>query len=277
MAFAAPLLTQLMLSSGERLTLEAWLVLLVVLGAHLIVLKAVERRDWTWLGLGRDSARAPLLVRGAALGAVAIGLPAGLLLAARWLRVEPSADGSWGGAAYALATTLAPAALWEELAFRGYPFAVLRERFGAGIAVGVTSLVFGLLHVQNPDAAPLPIAMVIVAGFFLGGVLLATGSLWAAWAAHFAWNWTMAAIFHMSVSGGRFPTPDYRVIEIGPDWLTGGGWGPEGGLGALAGMTAAMWYLWARARRRDAAGAAPSTASGATTDTMTRPSGREER
>jgi hypothetical protein len=136
----------------------------------------------------------------------------------------------------------------------------------------VTSLVFGLIHAQNPGAAPLPIVAVVVAGFFLGGVLLATRSLYAAWAAHFAWNWTMAAVFHMAVSGGGFPTPDYRVVEVGPDWLTGGGWGPEGGAAALVGMSAAIWLLWSRAR----AGAVELAAAGPVTNTNTRPSRREE-
>jgi len=166
--------------------------------------------------------------------------------------------------------TLAPAAMWEELTFRGYPFAVLRERFGAVAAVGVTSVLFGLLHVSNPGATPLAITMVIVAGIFLGAILLATRSLWATWAAHFAWNWTMAALFHMEVSGGGFPTPDYRVVEVGPDWLTGGGWGPEGGVAALLGMTTAMLYLRARARR------APADADDVA-NTLARPIGREER
>lgn len=272
LGLASPLVGRVPLMSGEGMLLQEWLILLALLSAHLIVLRLVERRPWSWVGLGREAIRPAALLRGLAIGALAIGVPAGLLLVTRWLRVEPAADGSWGNAAYVLGTTLAPAALWEELAFRGYPFAVLRERFGARAALVVTSLLFGLLHAQNPGAAPLPIFAVIVAGFFLGGVLLATGSLWAAWAAHFAWNWTMAALFHMAVSGGGFPTPDYRVVEVGPDWLTGGGWGPEGGVGALVGMGAAMWYLRLRARRGDT-----RAATGAAMDTLARPAGREER
>jgi CAAX protease family protein len=267
---AGPPLARLMLRPGEQLIVQEWMLLLALLLAHLLLLRLVERRHWSWVGLGREALRPAALLRGLAIGALAIGVPAGLLLAARWLRVEPTADGSWGGAAYALAMTLAPAAMWEELAFRGYPFAVLRERFGAVAALGATSVLFGLVHLQNPGRAALPILMVIVAGFFLGGVLLATRSLWAAWAAHFAWNWTMAAIFHMAVSGGDFPTPDYRVVEVGPDWLTGGGWGPEGGLAALVGMTTAMWYLRVRARR------APTDAVD-DGNALARPARREER
>lgn len=268
---AAPLLAGLMLRPSEQLIVQEWLLLLALFLAHLVLLRLVDRRPWSWVGLGREAARPAALLRGLAIGALAIGVPSGLLLLSRWLRVEPTPDGSWGGAAYALATTLAPAAMWEELTFRGYPFAVLRERFGVVVALGVSSVLFGLVHLQNPGAAPLPILMVIVAGVFLGGILLAARSLWAAWAAHFAWNWTMAAIFHMEVSGGGFPTPDYRVVEVGPDWLTGGGWGPEGGVAALAGMTTAMLYLRLRARR------ARTEGNDADTNTLARPARREER
>jgi len=256
--------------TDQQLLFSSWIVMLALLGGHALMLRLVERRGWGAVSMGRDALRPGALVVGALLGALAIGVPAALLLVTRWLRVEPAAPGSWGGAAMSLAVTLAPAALWEELAFRGYPFQVLRERFGAVTALGVTSVLFGLLHAQNPGAAPLPILIVVAAGFFLGAVLLATRSLYAAWAAHFAWNWTMSALFHMAVSGGGFPTPDYRVVEVGPDWLTGGAWGPEGGLAALLGMSAGVWYLWARPRRWTRVAASPGE------PTLARPDGREE-
>jgi len=263
------------LTAERVLGLAEWVGMLSLLAATGVVLRVVEKRGWGLVAMGREAARAGAVGRGLVLGALAIGVPTGLLLATRWLRVDPSVEGSWAGAAWTLAVTLAPAALWEELMFRGYPFAVLRERFGAGVALGVTSLVFGLVHAQNPGAAPLPILMVIVAGVFLGGVMLATRSLYAAWAAHFAWNWTMAAVFHMAVSGSGFPTPDYKVVEVGPDWLTGGAWGTEGGVGALLGMSAGLLYLFARPRSR-ALGARVHDVVGGSEDTLARPAGREE-
>jgi hypothetical protein len=65
-----------------------------------------------------------------------------------------------------------------------------------------------------------------------------TGSLPAAWGAHLAWNWIMAAVLHVPVSGLPFDTPGYRAVLQGPAWLTGGGWGPEGGAVALVVMGA---------------------------------------
>jgi hypothetical protein len=130
-------------------------------------------------------------------------------------------------------------------------FAALRDAMGTAAALCLTSAAFGFVHVSNPGSDPRALVLVALAGVFLGAVVLLLGSLYAAWLAHLAWNWVMAVIFHVSVSGNPFPTPDYRVVDAGPDWLTGGAWGPEGGLGALAGMAAALGFLMVRRRRRE--------------------------
>jgi hypothetical protein len=102
-----PVASQVMLLSGEQLLLEAWLILVALLLAHVLMVSVVDRRGWRWLAMDRQALRPSALLPGAAIGTLAIGLPAGLLLAARWLRVEPTADGSWAAAAGSLATTLA--------------------------------------------------------------------------------------------------------------------------------------------------------------------------
>ena len=68
--------------------------------------------------------------------------------------------------------------------------------------------------------------------------------------AHFAWNWVMAVLLHTEVSGIPLAPPAYRVLERGPDWVTGGGWGPEGGVPAGVGMGLVIAYLLARTKRR---------------------------
>ncbi|HEX7980408.1 MAG TPA: hypothetical protein VF461_17525, partial [Gemmatimonadaceae bacterium] len=89
-------------------------------------------------------------------------------------------------------------------------------------------------------------------GVFLAAVRLAFDSLYAAWAAHAAWNWIMAVPFHASVSGLAFDAPDYRMVSSGPAWATGGAWGPEGGVAAAVGMLAGLFYLYrARLRREE--------------------------
>lgn len=257
-------------SSGARPGVGATsaVLALALLAAHALALRVVDRRPWSAAGLQRDGARPSVLVRALLLGALAIGLPTALLLAVGWLRLGSAADGSWWRSAGMLLAVLLPAALWEELLVRGYPFAVLRDVWGARGAVLATSAAFALLHVGNPGATPLAIALVAMAGIFLGAVRLATRSLYAAWMAHAGWNWTLAAVFHVSVSGWPFVAPDYRVVDGGPDWATGGAWGPEGGAGAALGMAMALALLNAWPRRGRAAD---------DTQHASRPAGVEER
>ena len=138
------------------------------------------------------------------------------------------------------------AAMAEELLMRGFVFAVIRRATSPVAALFVTSVTFSLLHVQNAGANVWSLFFVGLAGVFLGGVLLVTGSLYAAWIAHFSWNWTMAAIFHTPVSGLSLEAPGYRYVDAGPDWATGGEWGPEGSVLAGVGMLGAIGYLYAR-------------------------------
>src|SRR6185369_2022928 len=117
----------------------------------------------------------------------------------------------------------------------------------------VTSVAFGLLHLQNSGANAASITLVTLAGLFLGGVLVATRSVYAAWMAHFAWNWTMAVLFHAAVSGLSMEAPGYRYVDAGPDWATGGEWGPEGGIPAGVGMGAGAGVAYLLSRRRQRA------------------------
>jgi len=129
---------------------------------------------------------------------------------------------------------------------------VVREVWGWKWAVVATSIPFGLMHLFNPGATVESILLVTLAGFFLAGVLYVTKSLYAAWMAHFAWNWMMAAVFHVTVSGIPMETPNYHYVDAGPDWATGGPWGPEGGLPAGLGMMAGMVFLYTNKQRREA-------------------------
>jgi membrane protease YdiL (CAAX protease family) len=248
-------------------TLYACLIAIALIAAHFICVRLVDRRGMELVRLHAEAARPAPVVGGLVLGALAIGVPSLLLLGVGWFDVRRAPEGSSIVAAGALAALLIPAALYEELLLRGYPFAVLREAWGWKWAIVVTSVIFGLLHIGNREAMADPgavwqgVVVVVLAGVFLGAVLVATESLYAAWAAHFAWNFVLAALLHADVSGLPLPAPDYRVVDAGPDWATGGGWGPEGGLGATLGMTGALAFLYLRRLRR------PSDA---------RPAGREE-
>lgn len=228
----------------------SWTFAIALLVSTGIMVRHVDKRPWSEVWLDARAARPPLLALGFAIGAFAIGSPIALLIVAHWLRDVGAPAGSWLGSATRVTMTLAPAALAEELLTRGYVLSVLRDSWGWSAAIAVTSIAFGLLHVANPDVTGASIALVTLAGFFLAAVLYATRSLYAAWMAHLAWNWTMAVLFHTAVSGLPMESPGYRYVDAGPDWATGGRWGPEGGVPAALGMLASMAFLYAVRRTR---------------------------
>jgi membrane protease YdiL (CAAX protease family) len=238
------------LALDSRDALFQWISLASVGLATWIMLRRVEKLPWGTVGLDRAAAAPPLIIKGAALGALTIGFASLLLLGIGMLRIDATIPGSWWGEAWRSTIVLLPAAFFEELFIRGYVFAVLRRVAGWKLALVTTSVVFGMLHAWNPGADAESILAVIVAGFFLGAIFLATRSMYAVGAAHFAWNWVMSGALHIAVSGIPPRDPDYRVVETGPDWVTGGQWGPEGGLVAVGAMFIGIFYLYGRHLRR---------------------------
>ena len=231
---------------------------LMTVGALLIGTYAASRvvdgvRDgiWTRVGLGRRALRWRAIAIGLAAGALAILAPSAVLIAAGRLTVvtQPQLQ-SWTNASGVALMVLTFAALAEELFMRGYLLTTLRVSAGTPVAIVITSLVFALLHLGNPDPTVVGIAMVGLAGYFLAVVRIATGSLYAAWMAHLAWNFAQAAVLHAPVSGLPLPQPGYRLVDHGPAWLTGGSWGPEGGIAAAVGMLVTIFLLISVLKRR---------------------------
>jgi membrane protease YdiL (CAAX protease family) len=64
----------------------------------------------------------------------------------------------------------------------------------------------------------------------MAAAYLRTRSLWVAIGLHWAWNWVMAGLFDLPVSGIEFEVPGYDTLMLGPEAMTGGAFGPEAGL-----------------------------------------------
>ena len=232
---------------------EAAFVMVMAVGlliGHAWTFHLVDPRGWTLVGMGPLAWSPRLIAMSATLGGLAIAVPSVALLGLGWLQVVPAEAGSSLGAAAGALAVLVPAALWEELFVRGYAVAVLRERWGPLPAIIVTSQVFAWMHLLNAGASLRAVLVVMLAGMFLGLIRDRTESLYAAWAAHLAWNVALVVFFHATVSGLTMAAPDYRMIDAGPDWATGGVWGPEGGMFAAASLAAATWLVFRRTKRR---------------------------
>jgi uncharacterized protein len=123
---------------------------------------------------------------------------------------------------------LAVASLAEEVAFRGYPFQRLIDAIGPTLATIVFSLVFAALHMFNPAANRASFMVTVFSSWLLSVAYLRTKALWVCWGWHFAWNASMCLLFGLPVSGITQFSPIIQSDTVGPGWMTGGDYGPEG-------------------------------------------------
>lgn len=209
-----------------------------------------------WRGLGFRTAD----LRLAPVGPGARGFGQGFVLGAVLAAVAMSAavfagkaewhhDGgsvtNWLGALGLTLLLLLPAALVEELMFRGVPMVALSRAFGRGAALVALAVLFGAAHLLNDGVTPLALLNIVLAGVFLGLAFFAPGGLWTSTGAHLGWNLTLAGLA-APVSGLLLPIPWLDYTVRGPGWLTGGGFGPEGGILASLCLTAGAVYAGRR-------------------------------
>jgi membrane protease YdiL (CAAX protease family) len=134
---------------------------------------------------------------------------------------------------------LAPAAFAEEALFRGVPLVLLASVLGRGTAVVGIAVVFALAHIPNPNATPLGLGNIALAGIFLGLAFYTPGGIWTSFGAHLGWN-SLLACLDTPVSGVPFNIPLLDYNAGSPAWLTGGTFGPEGGIAATIALTFAI-------------------------------------
>jgi membrane protease YdiL (CAAX protease family) len=249
-ALFAPILLGAFQALSVRETVAYYIQATAALLATWFCLRVVEKKPWADAGLHSAALAPSRLATGFLVGSGAISVAIAILVVSGWLDRLPGTANGWSGPLFRMTLLLLPSALGEELIARGYAFTALKEGMGTGWAVAITSAFFGLAHLQNPGANAQSVILVALAGVFLAAVRIGTDSLYAAWAAHFAWNWVMAALFHTPVSGYAFDYPAYRYVDAGPDWATGGSWGPESGIPAGVLMVLGT-YLVIRARAGD--------------------------
>jgi membrane protease YdiL (CAAX protease family) len=135
------------------------------------------------------------------------------------------------------------AAAFEEIAFRGYAFQRLVDSWGKLGAILALSALFGAAHITNHSSTPLSTANTILAGALLAVAYLKTRGLWLPIGLHWSWNLLMGPVLALPVSGNRIG-PGLCVVEVsGPEWLSGGAYGPEGSVVLTVVCTAALVWL----------------------------------
>ena len=145
--------------------------------------------------------------------------------------------------------------VWEEAYFRGYLISNLKEGLHIGrinrklaiiLAVGVSALVFGIAHANNPNTTTFSLINISVAGIVLAYPYIKTGSMAISVGMHLSWNYFQGTVFGLPVSGVDMDKTIITSTVTGPDLFTGGLFGPEGGILGFAGLIvmAVFCYLY---------------------------------
>jgi len=137
----------------------------------------------------------------------------------------------------------------EELLFRGYQLQTITSGLNLFWGLVISSIVFGGLHLGNPNATWVSAAGIFFAGLFLAFGYICTKQLWLSIGLHIGWNFFEGVVFGFPVSGLTI----YPLIHInvsGPKVWTGGAFGPEAGLIILPALAlgVALIYFYARSR-----------------------------
>ena len=211
----------------------AVLLTAVILGAYWGYVRIAEKRRVTELS-GAHAAREISI--GLSLGALLLTLTIGTLAAVGAFQI--TGNNGWPIMLATIPGFILTGVL-EEVVMRGILFRILEQWLGSWIALAISAAIFGLLHLLNPGATLLNAAAIsIEGGVLLAAAYMVTRRLWLCIGIHIAWNFTQGGVFSVAVSGGA-STGLLRAKMAGPDWLTGGSFGVEASVLALAVCAAA--------------------------------------
>jgi membrane protease YdiL (CAAX protease family) len=212
--------------------------------ATALTIAICEHRQWR-LGL-----RAPAkvagreLLLGAALALVLVLAADRFVLATTALHHARGSGFPWPE----LFAVYLPAAVHEELVFRGYPLQKLRT-FSRPLAIGVTSIVFAAMHGANNGLTLIALTNLLLAGVLLGLAYERYERLWFPIGIHLSWNLLCGPVLGYDVSGYVPGSSILTTSGTGAPFLTGGVFGIEGSVWIVLVEVAGIAVLLLNARR----------------------------
>ncbi|MFH1279156.1 MAG: type II CAAX endopeptidase family protein [Candidatus Eisenbacteria bacterium] len=220
------------------------LLTVAILLASAAAARWLDRRPFAGIGLGLHSRWLRDLGLGLGLGALFITGVVAVQAALGALRLAPSGEAGGEILRHTVLYLLffIGVAFVEELLFRGFALQALAEGIGKVPAALLLSAPFGFIHHFNSGGTWIGAVSTGVAGLLLCLAYFRTRSLWLPVGMHVTWNFFMGYVWSLPVSGVTLPVVPFTVTTIGPDWVSGGSFGPEGSFLSFVGM--GLMALW---------------------------------
>jgi len=214
--------------------LEQVLNLIVYTGSVYIARRWLDKKSFETLGLKLNQQALIDVLAGIGIAFVQMGFIYILMLGLNWLTFEGFAW-EFDPINVVIMSVLTFFVIFlfvgwnEELLSRGYHLQTIASGINLFWGIMISSAVFGLLHLGNPNATWVSATGIFFAGIYLAYGYVRTKQLWLPIGLHIGWNFCEGVVFGFPVSGLDI----YALIRIeitGPEIWTGGAFGPEAGL-----------------------------------------------
>ena len=225
--------------------------------ANTLALRIYERGNLSDIGLGWTAASRRNLSLGmlGGIGAALAVIVIPLMVRAADLEPVPNERMRWPSLLF-VSILLLFGAVGEEMLFRGYGFQVLVKGIGPFATILPVAVLFGLAHSQNLNFGPLAFCNTVLWGVVLGFGYYRSGDLWLPIGLHFGWNWALPML-GANLSGFTMDVTGYAMHWKIGDRLSGGAYGPEGGLLTTAVVIGLFFYVLKAPIQRQEANPAP--------------------
>lgn len=148
-----------------------------------------------------------------------------------------------------------PSGFVQEIIFRGIIFRITEDWLGPWWALGISSVLFGIIHIVSASASVLSVvAITLEAGVLLGAAFLLTHRLWLPIGIHVGWDVANDGIFGVGSAGisGEAIQGILQAKLTGPVFLSGGAAGVEASLVSVTILLAASIYMIGKYLRNNA-------------------------
>jgi membrane protease YdiL (CAAX protease family) len=229
---------------------------LVITGSVYVARRWLDKRSFESLGLKLDHRTLPDILAGIGITFLQMGFIFIIMLALGWLTFEGFAW-EFDPINVVITNTLTFFIVFifvgwnEELLSRGYHLQTIASGLNLFWGVVISSAIFGLLHLGNPNATWVSAAGIFFAGVYLAYGYIRTRQLWLPIGLHIGWNFFEGVGFGFPVSGLDI-YPLTRITVHGPEIWTGGAFGPEAGLIVLPSLILGAFLIYLYTMRRTA-------------------------
>jgi len=129
----------------------------------------------------------------------------------------------------------------EEFVFRTFPLVVFAERYKIWVSIFLNGLLFGLIHISNPNFSVFAMINITLCGIVFALITLQKRNIWWSVGMHFGWNFCQGTLLGFKVSG--IDAPGLIVSRpVGNATFSGGNFGIEGSV--ICTFILVLYLVW---------------------------------